>query len=76
MNWMFAFRAFAIPYATTGGGPGNASETLAIYIHQYGISLFDFGFASAVSILLVVVTFVVASVYVVYVLEQMQEIEV
>lgn len=76
MNWMFAFRAFAIPYATTGGGPGNATETLAIYVHRYGVSLFDFGFAAAVSMFLVAVTLVVAAVYVLYILDQMQEIEI
>ncbi|MEF8868284.1 MAG: sugar ABC transporter permease, partial [Haloarculaceae archaeon] len=26
ITWMFAFRAFAIPFSTTGGGPGGATE--------------------------------------------------
>jgi len=76
ITWMFAFRAFAIPFTTTGGGPAGATETLAIYIQRFGIQLVDYGFASAVSVFLVAVTLVVATVYVVVILEQMQEIEV
>ncbi|WP_313693004.1 carbohydrate ABC transporter permease [Halorarum halobium] len=76
ITWMFAFRAFAIPYSTTGGGPGGATETLAIYIHRFGIQLLDYGFASAVSVFLVAVTLVVATAYVYFILEQMEEIEV
>lgn len=75
ITWMFAFRAFAIPYSTTGGGPGGATETLAIYIHRFGIQLLDYGFASAVSVFLVSVTLVVAAGYVYFILEQMEEIE-
>ena len=75
ITWMFAFRAFAIPMATTGGGPAGATEVLAIYIHRFGIQLTDYGFASAVSMFLVAVTLVVAAVYVNLVLEQIAEIE-
>ncbi len=76
ITWMFAFRAFAIPFSTTGGGPGGATETLAIYIHRFGIQLLDYGFASAVSVFLVAVTLIVATGYVYFILEQMEEIEV
>ncbi|MFC7070401.1 carbohydrate ABC transporter permease [Halobaculum lipolyticum] len=76
ITWMFAFRAFAIPFSTTGGGPGGATETLAIYIHRFGIQLLDYGFASAVAVFLVAVTLVVAAGYVYFILERMEEIEV
>jgi multiple sugar transport system permease protein len=75
ITWMFAFRAFAIPFSTTGGGPAGATEVLAIYIHRFGIQLVDYGFASAVSTFLVAVTLVVAAVYVTVILEQISEIE-
>jgi len=75
ITWMFAFRAFAIPMATTSGGPAGATEVLAIYIHRFGIQLTDYGFASAVSMFLVAVTLVVAAVYVNVILVQIQEIE-
>jgi multiple sugar transport system permease protein len=76
ITWMFAFRAFAIPFSTTGGGPGAATETLAIYIYRFGIQLLDYGFASAVATFLVAVTFVVATAYVYFILERMREIEI
>ena len=75
ITWMFAFRAFAIPFSTTGGGPAGATEVLAIYIHRFGIQLFDYGFASAVSMFLVVVSLIVAGIYVNVVLKQISEIE-
>jgi len=75
ITWMFAFRAFAIPFSTTGGGPGGATETLAIYIHRFGIQLLNYGFASAVAVFLVAVTLIVAAGYVYFILEQMEEIE-
>lgn len=75
ITWMFAFRAFAIPFSTTGGGPAGATEVLAIYIHRFGIQLFDYGFASAVSVFLVGVTLIVAGIYVNVILEQLSEIE-
>ena len=76
ITWMFAFRAFAIPFSTTGGGPGGATETLAVYIHRFGIQLLDYGFASAVSMFLVAVTLLVATAYVYFILDQIEEIEV
>jgi multiple sugar transport system permease protein len=76
ITWMFAFRAFAIPFSTTGGGPAGSTETLAVYIHRFGVQLLDQGFASAVSLILVSVTLVVAAGYVYFILEQMEEIEI
>jgi|APHM01.1.fsa_nt_gi ABC-type sugar transport systems, permease components len=76
LTWMFAFRAFAIPFTTTGGGPAGGTETLAIYIHRFGIQQLDQGFASAVSLILVSITLVVATGYVYFILEQMEEIEI
>ena len=75
ITWMFAFRAFAIPFSTTGGGPAGATEVLSIYIHRFGIELFDYGFASAVSMFLVVVSLIVAGIYVNVILSQISEIE-
>ena len=75
ITWMFAFRAFAIPFTTTGGGPGSETEVLSIYIQRFGVQLVDYGFASAVSVFLVAITLIVAAVYVVYILERMEEVE-
>lgn len=76
LTWMFSFRAFAIPFTTTGGGPAGATEVLAIYIQRFGIQQVDYGFASAVSLFLVAITLIVAIVYVIIILEQMREVEI
>lgn len=75
ITWMFAWRAFAIPYTTTRGGPGNATTMLSVYIQEFGINLFNYGLASAISIFLVGVTLIVAMIYVNIILERMQEVE-
>ncbi len=59
-----AFRVFDLVYVLTGGGPGTATEPVALY--AFG-ALFDdlrFGYGSAVSVLLFVTSFALAWVYV------------
>ena len=46
-----AIQTFDIPYAMTGGGPGNATETLAMYIHRTTLDFLDFGYGSALATL-------------------------
>jgi multiple sugar transport system permease protein len=36
-----AIQTFDIPYAMTGGGPGDSTETLAMYIHKTTIDFLD-----------------------------------
>lgn len=47
-----ALQAFDLPYAMTGGGPGNATETLPMYIHNYTFRFLDFGYGSALALVL------------------------
>lgn len=58
-----AIQTFDIPYAMTGGGPGNATESLAMYIHKTTIDFLDLGYGSALAILMFIVSAVVTSVY-------------
>ena len=48
-------RFFDIIYITTRGGPGNASTTLNIYGFRMGFQFFEFGYASAMVVTLLVV---------------------
>lgn len=51
---------FALPYIVTGGGPGNATS---LYAHRLFIVAFndnDFGYASALSVLLLVVVLILS----------------
>lgn len=40
---------FTEPFLITGGGPGNATTTLGVYLYLQGFRSFNFGYASAVA---------------------------
>ena len=44
-----AFRVFDIVYVTTGGGPGDATNTLMLHAVKQGLEFFNIGRASAIS---------------------------
>jgi len=46
-----ALKAFDIIYAMTQGGPGDASETLNVYIYYSAFQYFRFGYASSLLVL-------------------------
>jgi ABC-type sugar transport system permease subunit len=45
---------FDLVYGLTFGGPGVATSVLALRIFQEGILFFNFGFASAISVVLLI----------------------
>ena len=47
---------FSEPYILTGGGPNNSTLTLGLYLYQQGFASFDFGYASAISIVILFLT--------------------
>jgi multiple sugar transport system permease protein len=61
-----AIQTFDIPYAMTGGGPGDSTETLAMYIHKTTIDFLDFGYGSALAVLMFIVSAAATSVYLRY----------
>jgi multiple sugar transport system permease protein len=61
-----AIQTFDIPYAMTGGGPGEATETLAMYIHKTTLDFLDFGYGSALAALMFVFSMVATSGYLRY----------
>jgi multiple sugar transport system permease protein len=61
-----AIQTFDIPYAMTGGGPGDSTETLAMYIHKTTLDFLDFGYGSALAVLLFVVSMIATSGYLRY----------
>lgn len=56
-----AIKAFDIIYALTGGGPGITTRTLALYIQDTGFSDFEMGYAMALSLLILFISFIVIS---------------
>jgi len=61
-----AIQTFDIPYAMTGGGPGDSTETLAMYIQKTTLDFLDFGYGSALAALMFVVSMVATSSYLRY----------
>jgi multiple sugar transport system permease protein len=55
-----AFEIFTWPYVITSGGPGNATETIMLYIYQVSFRNFELGYGAALALvnLAVLVTFV------------------
>ncbi|MGE5244816.1 MAG: carbohydrate ABC transporter permease [Betaproteobacteria bacterium] len=57
-------RVFDLIYVLTGGGPGTATEPIALYTFSALLQDLRFGFGSALSMLVFVVTFVIALAYI------------
>ncbi|MBP2479065.1 multiple sugar transport system permease protein [Crossiella equi] len=58
-----ALRVFTEPYVLTGGGPGDATETIVLYLFERGVSPgTQAGYASAISLVLFVFVLAAAAV--------------
>ncbi len=57
-----AFTVFNEPYILTGGGPGTSTMTLALHMYQTGVVKNDMGYASAIALLIFVITAVLSSI--------------
>jgi ABC-type sugar transport system permease subunit len=59
-----AFRVFDLIYVLTGGGPGTATEPIALYTFSALFQNLRFGFGSALSVVIFAVTFALALAYI------------
>jgi ABC-type sugar transport system permease subunit len=59
-----AFRVFDLIYALTGGGPGTATEPVSLYGFTVLFQNLRFGYGSAIAVIVFVVTFGLALLYV------------
>ena len=51
---------FTNVYVMTQGSPGGATETMSFFIYRQGFRTFNFGYASAASVLMLILTVVIA----------------
>ena len=58
-----ALQLFDLVWVTTRGGPVNASSTMATYMFERGFVRFQFGYGSAVAVILFLICFVLALAY-------------
>jgi multiple sugar transport system permease protein len=56
-------QVFVEPYLLTGGGPENATVTVAYLMYQYAFNFGDFGGGSALGLMLMIVLLVFSAVY-------------
>jgi multiple sugar transport system permease protein len=61
-----AIQTFDIPHAMTNGGPGTATETLAMYIHKTTIDSLDMGYGSTLAVLMFIVSAIATAGYLRY----------
>ncbi len=54
------FRIFDVIYLLTAGGPARATETVSIYVYNYGFKSFNLGYASAASYVMILIMLVIA----------------
>ena len=59
----FAIREFDLVWLLTGGGPVNTTELISSFSYKQAFSLFEAGYASALSVILLLITFCITIVY-------------
>lgn len=59
-----AFRVFDLVYVLTGGGPGTSTEPVALYTFDTLLQNLEFGYGAALSVVVFVVTFALALLYI------------
>jgi multiple sugar transport system permease protein len=59
-----ALQTFDVVFVTTKGGPGIKTELASYYAYKQGFEFFDMGYALALSWVLVIVTIVIATLYI------------
>ena len=67
LRTIFQFKVIDVILVVTGGGPGNATETLTTYVYRRGVQNVDVGYATAMSqlFLIAVILTVVALIVVI-----------
>jgi multiple sugar transport system permease protein len=64
LRTMDLLRVFDQIFILTEGGPGFATETISLYIYRTAFRFFDFGYAAAMSFVLLALTNVISVIYI------------
>lgn len=72
-RFMDALKTFDSIYVLTGGGPGSTTELISVYIYKLAFERWDFGSATAMSYLVLVIVIFMTNVFMRYVLEGERE---
>lgn len=61
-----ALKAFDLVFVTTQGGPGEATQVLPFYIYLKAFDWFNFGYAAALSVIVLIIANVISKVFIKY----------
>jgi multiple sugar transport system permease protein len=64
LRTMDLLRVFDQIFILTEGGPGFATETISLYIYRTAFRFFDFGYAAAMSFVLLILTNIISLLYI------------
>jgi multiple sugar transport system permease protein len=64
LRTMDLLRVFDQVFILTEGGPGFATETISLYIYRTAFRFFDFGYAAAMSFVLLILTNIISLLYI------------
>jgi multiple sugar transport system permease protein len=54
-----SFQVFTQAYVLTGGGPGNATTTMVVYLYEQGFQFYNLGLASAIAWILFIIILII-----------------
>jgi multiple sugar transport system permease protein len=54
-----SFQVFTQAYVLTGGGPGNATTTMVVYLYEQGFQFYKLGLASAIAWVLFIIILII-----------------
>lgn len=63
LDTIWECRLFGMVYSLTGGGPGNATETLSLLTFKHYFVFFNMSYAAAIAVVLAVVMLLIATPY-------------
>ncbi|GAA2751807.1 carbohydrate ABC transporter permease [Amnibacterium kyonggiense] len=61
---IWTFNNFSSIYVMTGGGPGGATDILTTFVYKAAFQSFDFGYASALSMILFAIVGIASALYI------------
>ncbi|MGO4103671.1 carbohydrate ABC transporter permease [Leifsonia sp. YAF41] len=64
MALIWTFNNFSLIYVMTGGGPAGATDILTTFVYKSAFSSFDFGYASALSMILFAIVGIGSALYI------------
>jgi ABC-type sugar transport system permease subunit len=63
LQLIFSFKVFDIVWTMTQGGPGEATNVLAVYLYRTAFRFTEFGYGAAISVVMFLIIFLMSMVY-------------